>query len=160
MFRRIEEARLLSGCSPSLRRGNMPQTPAIFRSAHRIRFSDLDPYKHMRTAMYSAYYVDHRMSALREQAGWDLKTLESLPFMTFVKRLDVEFIRPVVGDQEISIASFVREFVGSDAHIECSISDERGKTVSQCNMVVTYVDKATNRSTDWPVDVMNLFFEQ
>ena len=35
----------------------------------------------MRTAMCSAYYVDHRMGALREQAGWDLKTQESLPFM-------------------------------------------------------------------------------
>jgi acyl-CoA thioester hydrolase len=88
----------------------MSKAPAIYSSTHRIKFSDLDPYKHMRTAIYSAYYVDHRMSALREQAGWDLKTLESLPFMTFVRRLDVEFIRSVFGDQEISIASFGREF--------------------------------------------------
>jgi acyl-CoA thioester hydrolase len=138
----------------------MSKAPAIYSSTHRIKFSDLDPYKHMRTAMYSAYYVDHRMSALREQAGWDLKTLESLPFMTFVRRLDVEFIRPVFGDQEISIASFVREFCGPDAHIECSMSDEGGKIVSQCHMVVAYVDKATNRSADWPGCVMDLFFEK
>ena len=138
----------------------MPKAPAIYCSTHRIKFSDLDPYKHMRTAMYSAYYVDHRMSALREQAGWDLKTLESLPFMAFVKRLDVEFIRPVVGDQEISITSFVREFCGPDAHIECSMADESGKFVSQCHMTVAYVDKGTNRSTDWPDHVMDLFFEQ
>ncbi len=138
----------------------MSKTPAIYSSTHRIKFSDLDPYKHMRTAMYSAYYIDHRMSALREQAGWDLKTLESLPFMTFVKRLDVEFIRPVVGDQEISIASFVREFSGLDAHIECSMSDENGRIVSQCHMVVAYVDKGTNRSADWPGQVTDLFFDK
>jgi acyl-CoA thioester hydrolase len=138
----------------------MSKAPAIYSSTHRIKFSDLDPYKHMRTAIYSAYYVDHRMSALREQAGWDLKTLESLPFMTFVRRLDVEFIRSVFGDQEISIASFVREFCGPDAHIECSMSDESGKIVSQCHMVVAYVDKATNRSADWPGHVMDLFFER
>lgn len=138
----------------------MSKTPAIYISTHRVKFSDLDPYKHMRTAMYSAYYVDHRMSALREQAGWDLKTLESLPFMTFVRRLDVEFIRPVVGDQEISIASFVREFCGPDAQIECSMSDVSGRIVSQCHMVVAYVDKGTNRSADWPGHVMDLFFEQ
>ena len=136
----------------------MSKTPAIYSSTHRIKLSDLDPYKHMRTAMYSAYYIDHRMNALREQAGWDLKTLESLPFMTFVRRLDVEFIRPVVGDQEISIASFVREFEGSDAHIECSMSDESGRTVSRCHMVVAYVDKGTNRSADWPDHVTDLFF--
>jgi acyl-CoA thioester hydrolase len=138
----------------------MSKTPAIYSSAHRIKFSDLDPYKHMRTAMYSAYYVDHRMSALREQAGWDLRTLETLPFMTFVKRLNVEFIRPVVGDQEISISSFVREFSGSDAHIECSMSDHRGNVVSQCQMIVAYVDKQTNRSADWPDHIMELFFEK
>lgn len=43
----------------------MPKVPAVYRSTHRIKFSDLDPYKHMRTAMHAAYYVDHRMSALR-----------------------------------------------------------------------------------------------
>lgn len=138
----------------------MSKISAIYKSMHRIKFSDLDPYKHMRTAMYSAYYVDHRMSALREQAGWDLRTIESLPFMTFVRRLDIEFIRPVVGDQEISIMSFVREFVGSDAHIECNMSDESGRMVSQSHMVVSYVDKGTNRSADWPTGIMDLFYER
>lgn len=138
----------------------MSNAPAIHRGTHRIRFSDLDPYRHMRTAMYAAYYVDHRMDALREQAGWDLKTLESLPFMAFVRRLDIEFIRPVVGDQEIAIESFVREFLGVDAHIECSMSDESGKVVSRCHMVVTYVDRSTNRPADWPTRVQELFFDK
>lgn len=138
----------------------MSKSPAVYSSTHRIKFSDLDPYRHMRTAMYSAYYVDHRMSALREQAGWDLKTLESLPFMTFVRRQDIEFIRPVVGDQEISITSFVREFCGPDAHIECSMADDKGKVVSRCHMVVAYVDRSTNKSADWPGHVMDLFSEK
>jgi acyl-CoA thioester hydrolase len=138
----------------------MSKTPAVYSTRHRIRFSDLDPYQHMRTAMYPAYYVDHRMSALREQAGWDLKTLESLPFMTFVRRLDVEFVRPVSGDQEITITSFVREFNGPDAHIECSMLDESGRIMSRCNMVVAYVEKTTNRSADWPSHVMEIFFEE
>ena len=110
--------------------------------------------------MYSAYYVDHRMDALREQAGWDLHTLERLPFMTFVKRLDIEFIRPVVGDQEIAITSHVREFVGPEAHIACTMTDAAGRVVSEGHMVVAYVDKQTNRSADWPVDVMALFYER
>jgi acyl-CoA thioester hydrolase len=138
----------------------MSKMPAVYRSTHRIKFSDLDPYKHMRTAMYSAYFVDHRMSALREQAGWDLRTLERLPFMTFVRRLDIEFQRPVIGDQVIGIMSYVREFVGPDAHIECNMTDEEGTTVSQGHMVVAYVDRETKRSADWPADVMALFYEK
>ena len=109
--------------------------------------------------MYSAYFVDHRIDALREQAGWDLKTLERLPFMTLVKRLDIEFLRPVVGDQEVEIASYVREFAGSEAHIECTMTDEAGNAVSQGHMVVSYFDKASNRAADWPADVAALFFE-
>ena len=135
------------------------KTPVVYKSTHRIKFSDLDPYNHMHTAVYSAYFVDHRMDSLRVYVGWDLKTLEKLPFMTWVRRMEVDFLRPVVGDQQITITSFVREFRGPDAHIECTMVDEAGNTVSRCLMIVAYVDKSTNRATDWPVNTIALFFE-
>jgi acyl-CoA thioester hydrolase len=138
----------------------MAKTPVVYRSTHRIKFSDLDPYNHMRTALYSAYYVDHRMNSLREYVGWDLKTLAKLPFMILVRRMEVDFLRPIVGDQEITITSFVGEFRGPDAYIECSMVDEAGKEVSHCLMIVAYVDKGTNRAMDWPADTMALFFEK
>ena len=58
------------------------------------------------------------------------------------------------------ITSFVREFRGPDAHIECSMVDEAGKVVSRCLMIVAYVDKITNRAKDWPIDTMTLFVEK
>ena len=137
----------------------MAKTPIIYKSAHRIKFSDLDPYNHMRTAAYAAYYIDHRMNGLREHVGWDLKTLAQLPFMVWTRRMEIDFLRPAVGDQQITITSFVRDFEGCDAHIECSMVDEAGKEVSRCLMIVAYVDKGTNRAMDWPTDQMALFFE-
>jgi acyl-CoA thioester hydrolase len=137
----------------------MSKTPVVYKSTHRINFSDLDPYQHMRTAVYSAYYVDHRMNGLREHAGWDLKTLAKIPFMVWVRRMEVDFLRPAAGDQEITITSYVREFLGPDAYIECSMVDEAGKIVSRCLMIAAYVDKGTNRAMDWPADTMALFFE-
>jgi acyl-CoA thioester hydrolase len=91
--------------------------------------------------------------------GWDLKTLAKLPFMVWVRRMEVDFLRPAVGDQEITITSFVREFRGSDAHIECMMLDESGNTLSRCLMIVACVDKRTNRAKDWPLDTQTLFFE-
>ena len=135
-------------------------TPVIYKSIHRIKFSDLDPYNHMRTAAYAAYYVDHRMEGLRQNVGWDLKTLAKLPFMIWVRRMEIEFLRPALGDQQITITSFVREFQGSDAHIECTMIGEDAKIISRCLMIVAYVDKNTNRATDWPADTMALFFER
>ena len=138
----------------------MSKTPVIYKSMHRIKFSELDPYNHLRTEVYAGYYIDHRTDGLRQYAGWDLKTLAKLPFMVWVRRMEVDFIRPAIGDQEITITSFVREFRGSDAHIECKMLDDVGRELSRCLMIVAYVDKATNRATDWPVDIMALFFEK
>lgn len=134
--------------------------PVVYESTHRIKFSELDPYAHMGTAHYPAYFVDHRMNGLREYVGWDLKTLAKLPFMVWVRRMEIDFLRPGVGDQEITITSFVREFVGPDAYIECSMVDSSGEEVSHCLMIVAYVDKSTNRAIDWPADTKALFFER
>ena len=134
--------------------------PIVFKTTHRIRFSDLDLYNHMSTARYAAYYVDHRMEGLRAELGWDLKSIAALPFMAVVRRLEIDFIRPARGDQEVTVTSFVREFRGADAVIECAMVDQAGKDVSRCLMTVAYVDKETNRAADWPEPVAALFFRQ
>jgi acyl-CoA thioester hydrolase len=137
----------------------MANAPIVYRTTHRIKFSELDPYNHVGTGRYATYYVDHRMEGLREHLGWDLKTLGTLPFMTWVRRLEIDFIRPARGDQEITITSFVRAFSGPEAQIECTMVDADGKTLSRCLMTVAHVDKQTNRATDWPPDVAARFFE-
>jgi acyl-CoA thioester hydrolase len=64
------------------------------------------------TGQYATYYVAYCMEGLRDYAGWDLKTLATLPFMVWVRRIEIDFLRPVRGDQEITISSFVRDFRG------------------------------------------------
>ena len=134
--------------------------PIVYRTTHRIKFSDLDPFNHLSTGRYAAYYVDHRMESLAKDIGWDLKSLDKLGFMTWVRRMEIDFIRPVGGDQDITITSRVREFQGPDALIECAILDPAGKTVSRCLMTVAHIDRATSRPKDWPPDLMALFFEK
>ncbi|MBP2648150.1 MAG: hypothetical protein H6Q77_1774 [Gemmatimonadetes bacterium] len=136
----------------------MPEAPRVFRTQHRIQFSELDPYNHVGTGRYATYFVDHRMEGLRDSIGWDLKTLGTLPFMVWVRRIEIDFLRPARGDQEITITSFVREFRGPDAVIECVMVDSAGTDLSRCLMTVAYVDKATNRAANWPPDVMALFY--
>lgn len=137
----------------------MSKTPIVYRSTHRIRFSELDPYDHVSTGKYATYYVDHRMDGLRDYAGWDLKTLATLPFMVWVRRMEIDLLRPARGDQEITITSYVREFRGPDAIIECAMVDAAGADVSRCVMTVAHVDKQTRRATDWPPELMAVFFE-
>jgi len=137
----------------------MSPAPIVFKTTHRIKFSQLDPYHHMSTEHYGAYFIEHRMTGLRENIGWDLKTLGTLPFAIWVKRMEIDYRRPA-GDQEIAITSFVREFRGAEAHIECDMVDSDGKNFSHCLMIVACVDKKTMRPMDWPTETMALFFEK
>ena len=138
----------------------MGKTPIVFKTTHRIKFSELDPYNHVGTGRYTTYYIDHRMEGLRDRLGWDLKALATLPFMVWVRRIEIDFLRPARGDQEIVITSFVREFSGADALIECRMVDANGAEVSRCLMTVAHVDRQMNRATDWPPDLMAVFFEK
>ena len=138
----------------------MSKAPIVYKSTHRIQFSDLDPYNHVSTGKYATYFVDHRMEGLRDNVGWDLRTSATLPFMIWVRRMEIDFLRPARGDQEITITSFVREFRGPDALIECTMVDSVGPNVSRCLMTVAYVDKETNRAADWPPDISAVFFEK
>jgi acyl-CoA thioester hydrolase len=137
----------------------MTRSPIVFRTKQRVAFSDLDPYHHVTTAAYSRYYINHRMHGLRDTLGWDMKAIEELPFMVWVKRMEVDFLKPALPDQELTITSFVREFRGPDAFVECRIVDEAEREISRCLMVVACVDRRTSRSMDWPADAMALFLE-
>lgn len=74
--------------------------------------------------------------------------------------MEIDFIKPVAGDQEITIQSVVREFQGPDAHIECTMTSASNEVLSRCLMTVACVDKDTNKARDWPEDVMALFFKE
>ena len=62
-------------------------------------------------------------------------------------------------DQEFAITSFVREFRGPDAIIECTMTDPSGRRLSAAVMTATCVDKNTGRGKDWPAEDIALFYE-
>ena len=136
----------------------MPKSPLVFQTTHTVQYSDLDPYNHVGTGRYATYFVDHRMQGLRERIGWDGAALGALPFMVWVRRLEIDFIRPALAGQVITITSFVRDFEGPDAFIECTMKGPEGKPLSKALMVVACVDRATNRSREWPEDAIALFY--
>lgn len=137
----------------------MSNAAIVYKTTHKIRFSELDPYNHVSTGNYATYFVDHRMEGLRDNVGWGLDAVAKLPFMMWVRRVEIDFLRPARGDQQVTITSFVREFRGPDALIECAMLDAAGKTVSRCLMTVAHVDKASSRASEWPADLQALFFE-
>ena len=78
---------------------------------------------------------------------------------SFVRTRATTPLASVGADQEVTITSFVREFSGPDAYIECTMADAAGTTVATCLMIVAHVDARTRRATDWPPEHRALFFE-
>jgi acyl-CoA thioester hydrolase len=138
----------------------MSKKPVVYKTTHRVKFSELDPFQHVSTANYATYFVDHRMESLARDIGWNLKSLEGLGFMTWVRRMEIDFIRPAQPDQEITLTSFVCEWSGPDGVLDCAMLDANGKTLAKCKMTICHVDRATSRPTPWPPELMELFYEK
>lgn len=69
--------------------------PVVYETTHRIAFSELDPFQHVSTGNYARYFTDHRMEGLAKYAGWDLPTIGTLGFMTWIRRMEIDFIKSV-----------------------------------------------------------------
>jgi len=133
--------------------------PIVFRTTRRAGFSELDPFDHLSTGRYASWFVDHRMHGLQDHLGWDAHALSELGFLTWVRRMEIDFRRPVLAGQEVVMTSQVREFRGSDAVVDCVMASTSGRVLASCVMTVAHVDASTRRATDWPPEHSAVFFE-
>ena len=133
--------------------------PIKFQTRHRAKFSQIDPYGLMHNQYYLDHFMDHRMTGLRENLGWDLQTLQRLPIQLIVKSVKIDFLRPIKGDVEFVIESQVNDMAGVNCEISCKMQSLDGKTLSECQMTVVALDSKTLRPCEWPDDIKGLFFE-
>jgi len=138
----------------------MAKVPVVWKNKFRVKFAELDPYRHVAAEIYSGYYMDHRYTVLRENIGWDFKTIMKLPFAIWVQKMDIEYLLPIFGDEEITVSSFIREFVGFQAFTEFEMTNSQGAVVSRCKIVGACIDKKTLRPMDWPPEVVALAFKE
>lgn len=136
------------------------KSPKIFVTNHRARFSEIDPHQILNNEHYLSYFMDHRMTGLRENLGWDLKTMMTLPIFFVVRSVAIDYKRPVIGDVPFKITSRVLEAKDTDIDVGCEMLAEDGKLHATCRMTVTALDPKSRKPTSWPEDIKNLFFEE
>ncbi|MER6434619.1 thioesterase family protein [Streptomyces sp900105245] len=73
----------------------------VWKTVHHIKFSDLDLFGHMGTGRYASYFVGHRMQSLATDIGWDIEKLEDVGFMMWMRRIEIDFLRPVHANQSV-----------------------------------------------------------
>ena len=115
-----------------------------YRTEHRVRFHELDPYDHVNHAMYVTYFEIGRVDALSE-VGLGLAELKTTGYQFVVTRLDVRFRKAATAGDVLRISTGVSDFGrastvwsqeihrGEDrvasATVTAAITDTRGRPV-------------------------------
>lgn len=133
--------------------------PIVFETNHRVRFREVDPYGHMNMAHYLTYYADHRFEGMRRFVGLDLDAIAALPIAFFIRNVVIEYLLPLVADQEFVIKSHITELKRSQCHVAFAMIASDGRDMSTATMRVGCIDRASGRPCGWPPGLMERFFQ-
>jgi YbgC/YbaW family acyl-CoA thioester hydrolase len=136
----------------------MSRNPVIFETRHRARFREIDAYGHMNMTHYVTYISDHRFQGMREVLGLGFKELDELPIAFFIRHFEIEYLRPLMADQEFVIRSHVTEVLRSQCYVEFQLSAADDTPVATAKMRIGCIVKATQRPGAWPEGLMERFF--
>lgn len=134
--------------------------PIVFETRHRVKFREIDAYGHMNMAHYLVYFGDHRFEGMREFIGLDLREIEQLPIAFHIRSVAIEYLRPLLADQEFVIRSRVAELKRSQCFVDFEMLGAEGQILSTCKMRIGCVDKESGRPCGWPQGLMERFFNE
>jgi acyl-CoA thioester hydrolase len=137
----------------------LSKSPIVFKTIHTVSFLELDPFGHMNTVNYLSHFLDHRFAGMREQLGLDLASIGKLPFIFVTRSLNLEFLRPVFGDERLSLSSWITSHSESDCNVIFEMRNSKETLVARCGLVLTCVNKQTSERSAWPADFIELFYE-
>lgn len=86
----------------------------VHRTPIVVRFSELDPYRHVNHAVYVVYFEEGRSRALRE-IGLDLGKLQREGWQMVLTELAVRYRAPALLGDELTVESWVAEIGGASA---------------------------------------------
>jgi YbgC/YbaW family acyl-CoA thioester hydrolase len=124
-----------------------------------VRFREVDAYGHMNMGHYLSYFVDHRFEGMRLFLGMGLREIEALPVAFHTRHVEIEYIRPLLGDEQFVITSRLSELKSASCHVNFEMVNLSGQIVSSCRMRIGCIEKESGRPAKWPVGLMERFYE-
>jgi len=111
----------------------------MIRTEARVGFTDCDPYGHMASARYLEMAINHRMSAVTEQLGFDtLQTARETGVGFVNKEVNLKFKAPAKFDDRLIIESWIDEVQDYQLKVKIRISHRETEKV-MCRVTVTTV---------------------
>ncbi|AKK11685.1 acyl-CoA thioesterase [Corynebacterium uterequi] len=104
-----------------------------------VRWSDFDRYGHVMNANYIEFAQEARLAFAQEHFY-----NQGHPFAAYVRRLEVDFFRPIQPDtREVTVETFVADVGDTSFTTRQEIKDRQGKTTCVVTCVQVTMDLAT-----------------
>ena len=81
--------------------------PIIFSQLVDVRFSDLDPYGHVNSGRYIDLVIGSRFLFFTRHFGISIDELSNRDLGFYISHLEINFLRPIVGVQQVQVESYL-----------------------------------------------------
>jgi len=136
------------------------RNPVHFKTTHQARFEEIDPFGHMNTNHYLTYFMEHRWIGHRQSLNLDLKGMMRFPVEPHVRKADIEFIKPVMGDQEFTVESWLSEAEEGACTVSCTMVNANDTLLATCKFYIVCVEKKTRKPSKWPETLLRLYYHE
>jgi acyl-CoA thioester hydrolase len=126
----------------------------------RVRYGETDQMGYVYYGVYAMYYEVARVESLR-QLGLTYKELEQLGVMLPVLENHTKFHAPAYYDDELLIATTIRDKPGVRIKFEYKLFNMEGKLINEGETLLAFVDKKTGKPRRPPLEferVVNPYF--
>ncbi len=123
----------------------------MIRTENRVGFTDCDPYGHLASGRYLEMAINHRMSAVTEQLGFDtLRTAKETGVAFVNKEVNLKFQSPAQFDEWLVIQSWIDQALDHKLVVKVWISKrDSGKIV--CKVTIQTVTFDINTGVPVPI---------
>ena len=121
----------------------------------RVRYGETDQMGYCYYGNYASYFEVGRVEALRS-LGMSYRALEEEGVMLPVSRFEVDYNRPALYDDELTVTTTIVEVAGARLFFEYEIHNPAGELISRAKTTLVFVAKTTMRPIAPPPHFMEL----
>ncbi len=119
----------------------------------RVRYSETDQMGCVYYGNYAAYLEVGRVEALRE-SGFPYKELEQRGFLLPVANLTINYKKPALYDDLLTIKTSIKEKPSVKFVFETSIYNSAGELIVDSSVTLVFVDATTKKPVKGPDDLI------
>ena len=121
----------------------------------RVRYSETDQMSYVYYCNYAAYFEVARVESMRD-LGVSYKSLEDSGILMPVSKYSIDFIRPCLYDEEITIQTEIHEIPAARIRFQYSTFKENGELANRASTELYFFNKLTSRHVRAPEKLVNL----